>query len=67
MTITSESAITKTLQKTPIILHLKNVTKNYPIKKIVKILKNNFIILSIKSFNSKQHNGCRPKKLKRLK
>nr|YP_010139048.1 ribosomal protein S11 [Lithodesmium undulatum]QQJ94656.1 ribosomal protein S11 [Lithodesmium undulatum] len=58
---------TKTLHKASIILHLKNITNNFPIKKIINILKNHFLILSIKNFNSKQHNGCRPKKLKRLK
>jgi ribosomal protein S11 len=58
---------TKTLQKTPITLHIKNVTKNYPIKRIIKLLKNKFLIISIKSFNNKPHNGCRPKKTKRLK
>nr|QYB23235.1 ribosomal protein S11 [Lithodesmioides sp. mgcode 4] len=58
---------TKSFYKTPIILHLRNITKNYPLKRIIKLLKNNFIITSIISFNSKPHNGCRPRKLKRLK
>ena len=32
---------TKTLQKTPITLHIKNITKHYPLKRIIKIIKNN--------------------------
>jgi ribosomal protein S11 len=57
---------TKFFYKVPIVLHLKNITKNFPIKRIIKLLKNNFTIVSIISFNSNPHNGCRPKKLKRL-
>lgn len=58
---------TKSIYKVPITLNLKNITKNYSIKQIIKLLKNNFTIISIISFNSKPHNGCRPKKLRRLK
>ena len=58
---------TKTLQKTPITLHIKNITKHYPLKRIIKLIKNKFLLLSIKSFNNKPYNGCRPKKTKRLK
>ena len=58
---------TKSLYKLPIILHLENITKNYSIKRIIKLLKNNFTIVSIVSYNSKPHNGCRLKKYKRLK
>ena len=48
------------------IIHYKGIKKNY-YKLIIKYLKKNFIIKAIKYFNLLPHNGCRPKKLKRLK
>ena len=47
-------------------IHFKNV-KIYYETLIIKILQKLFFIKSIKSYNLSPHNGCRPKKLKRLK
>jgi len=62
----------KTLQKKakvlgmlPIAIHFYN-TKLYYETLAIQVLKQNFFILSIKSYNLQPHNGCRPKKLKRL-
>ena len=49
----------------PVALHLTNVTQN----KIwlIKKLKKRFFVVSIRSFNSYPHNGCRKRKIRRKK
>lgn len=51
------------LKNKPVALHLKNIKfkKHFILKK----LKSNFFIKTIKTFNSKPYNGCRRKKEKR--
>ena len=47
-------------------LHLKGLNRSY-IKLITKYLKKIFLIKIVKCYNSVSHNGCKPKKIKRLK
>lgn len=54
------------LKNNPIALHFKN-TKPYYESLIIKVLKDKLYIKSIQSYNLSPHNGCRPKKLKRIK
>jgi len=54
------------LKKNPIALHFKN-TKPYYESLIIKVLKDKLYIKSIQSYNLSPHNGCRPKKIKRVK
>jgi ribosomal protein S11 len=54
------------LQNKPIALHFKN-TKVFYESLIIKMLKDKLFIKSIYSHNLSPHNGCRPKKLKRIK
>ena len=56
----------KFLSKNPVALHFKN-TKGYHESLIINLLKNKIFIKSIRSYNLQPHNGCRPKKLMRLK
>jgi len=62
----------KTLQKKAKVLGMLQIaihfynTKLYYETLAIQVLKQNFFILSIKSYNLQPHNGCRPKKLKRL-
>ena len=50
----------------PVALHFKN-TKAFYESLIIKALKDKLFIKSIQSYNLSPHNGCRPKKLKRIK
>nr|YP_010047244.1 ribosomal protein S11 [Eucampia zodiacus]QPJ79926.1 ribosomal protein S11 [Eucampia zodiacus] len=50
----------------PIAIHFKN-TKAYHESIVISMLSEKFFIQFIKSYNLLPHNGCRPKKLKRLK
>ena len=50
----------------PIAIHFKN-TKFYHESIVISMLSEKFFIQFIKSYNLLPHNGCRPKKLKRLK
>ena len=50
----------------PVALHFKN-TKSYHESLVISMLSEKFFIQFIKSYNLLPHNGCRPKKLKRLK
>ena len=52
--------------KESITIHFKNV-KSYYESLVVNLLKNIIFIKSIKSYNLQPHNGCRPKKLKKIK
>lgn len=54
------------LRYNPIALHFKN-TKSYYESLIIKGLKDKLFIKSIQSYNLSPHNGCRPKKIKRIK
>lgn len=54
------------IQNKPIALHFKN-TKIFYESLIIKMLKDKLFIKSIYSHNLAPHNGCRPKKLKRIK
>ena len=56
----------KQINKKNVAIHFKNTTIFQELITIL-IFKNFFFIKSIKSFNSLPHNGCRPKKFKRLK
>lgn len=47
----------------PISLLLKNVSTNK--KWVVKLVKKFFVINSVKTFDNRPYNGCRPKKMKR--
>lgn len=49
-----------------IAIHFNSNLKNFN-KLIIKFIKSNYKINIIKLFNLTPHNGCRPKKLKRLK
>ena len=57
---------TKFLKGKGIGLHLKN-TKTYYELLILKLIKQNFFLNFVRSYNNSPHNGCRPKKLKRFK
>lgn len=54
------------LKNKPVALHFKN-TKVYYESLLIKALKDKLFIKSIQSYNLSPHNGCRPKKLKRVK
>lgn len=54
------------LKDYPTALHFKN-TKSYYESLIIKVLKDKLYIKSIQSYNLSPHNGCRPKKIKRIK
>jgi small subunit ribosomal protein S11 len=54
------------LKDNPIALHFKN-TKPYYESLIIRVLKDKLYIKSIQSYNLSPHNGCRPKKIKRIK
>ena len=52
--------------KESITIHFKNV-KSYYESIVINLLKNIIFIKSIKSSNLQPHNGCRPKKLRKIK
>ena len=54
------------LYNKPVALHLTNVNF-FSYKYVVSKLENFFFITFIRVFDSKPHNGCRPKKIKRKK
>jgi|AntRauTorckE5430_2_1112549.scaffolds.fasta_scaffold00054_23 ribosomal protein S11 len=54
------------LKDKPVALHFKN-TKVFYESLIVRVLKDRLFIKSVQSYNLSPHNGCRPKKLKRIK
>jgi ribosomal protein S11 len=56
----------KFLENKPVALHFKN-TKIFYESLIIKMLKERLFIKSVHSHNLSPHNGCRPKKLKRIK
>jgi ribosomal protein S11 len=47
-------------------IHFKN-TKTYYEYYVIKLLKQKFFIKTVRSYNFRPHNGCRLKKIKRLK
>lgn len=49
-----------------VVIHFKNV-KSYYESLVINLLKKVIFIKSIKSLNLQPHNGCRPKKLKKIK
>ena len=49
-----------------VVIHFKNV-KSYYESLVINLLKKVLFIKSIKSINLQPHNGCRPKKLKKIK
>ena len=53
-------------KKSNVALHFRGSSKKYN-KLIINYFKTVFKILIIKSYNLPPHNGCRPRKLKRLK
>jgi ribosomal protein S11 len=57
---------TSDIQNKPIAIHFVNV-KEYNETLAVNMLREKFFIQFMKSYNVSPHNGCRPKKLKRLK
>lgn len=57
---------TRFVKNKTIAVHFKN-TKEYHESLVISMLKEKFFIQFIKSYNLLPHNGCRPKKLKRLK
>lgn len=57
---------TRFVKNKTIAVHFKN-TKEYYESLVISMLKEKFFIQLIKSYNLLPHNGCRPKKLKRLK
>lgn len=54
------------VSRVPVALQLKNVNKNN-FNLIIKKLKSKFDIKIINYFNCNTHNGCRPRKLRRIK
>ena len=56
----------KFLKNKPVALHFKN-TKSFYESIIIKTLKDKLFIKTVQSYNLTPHNGCRPKKLKRIK
>jgi len=54
------------LQNKTVSLHFKNV-KRFHESLIISVLKRFFLIKSFQSYNLSPHNGCRPKKIKRVK
>lgn len=57
---------TRFIKNQAITLHFKN-TKSYHESLVISMLSEKFFIQLVKSYNLLPHNGCRPKKLKRLK
>ena len=57
---------TRFVKNKTIAIHFKN-TKEYHESLVISMLSEKFFIQFIKSYNLLPHNGCRPKKLKRLK
>jgi len=56
----------KFLKNRPIALHFKNV-KRFHESFFINILKTKLFIQSFQSYNLVPHNGCRPKKIKKIK
>ena len=56
----------KFLKNQPVALHFKNV-KRFHESFFLKSLKNKLYIKSFQSYNLNPHNGCRPKKIKKIK
>lgn len=56
----------KFLKNKPVALHFKNV-KRFHESFFINILKTKLYIQSFQSYNLVPHNGCRPKKLKKIK
>lgn len=56
----------KFLKNKPVALHFKNV-KRFHESFFINVLKNKLYIQSFQSYNLLPHNGCRPKKIKKLK
>ena len=54
------------LKNKPVAIHFKN-TKSFYESLIVKTLKDKLFIKTVQSYNLTPHNGCRPKKLRRIK
>lgn len=54
------------LKDKPVAIHLRNV-KTFHKTLILKILKSRLFIKSVQTFNLLPHNGCRPKKIRRVK
>ena len=52
--------------KKSVTIHFKNV-KSYYESLVINLLKDVIFIKSIKSYNLQPHNGCRPRKLKKIK
>jgi len=52
--------------KESVTIHFKNV-KSYYESLVINLLKDVIFIKSIKSYNLQPHNGCRPRKLKKIK
>ena len=52
--------------KESVTVHFKNV-KSYYESLVINLLKDVIFIKSIKSYNLQPHNGCRPRKLKKIK
>lgn len=56
----------KILSNKPVALHFKNVPLKYEFL-IIKLLKKTLFLKTIRSYNLQPCNGCRPKKIKRIK
>lgn len=54
------------LKNKPIAIHFRNLPTNYELF-ITNMLKSRFFIKVIRSYNLRPHNGCRPKKIRRIK
>ena len=57
---------TKFLQNKAVALHFKNVKRFHELF-FITALKNKIFVKSFQSYNLQPHNGCRPKKIKRIK
>ena len=56
----------KYLKNFPVALHFKNVKRFHELF-FITALKNKIFVKSFQSYNLQPHNGCRPKKIKRIK
>ena len=56
----------KFLSNKPVALHFKNIPLKYEFL-IIKFLKENMFLKTVRSYNLQPCNGCRPKKIKRIK
>ena len=56
----------KFLRNKPVVINFKNV-KRFHESLLLSILKDKIFIKSFQSYNLTPHNGCRPKKIKRIK